>query len=288
MDNTVLKKSELELSLAKRENQPTDSAKSNWKIDNLSLEVYEDLNKKAENAVDGIEILVEMSKKGKIDPWNIDIADITDKYLQKLVEIKTNNLKLTGRTLFFAAVLLRLKSDILEGININEDSDMQENEFLEDFDNGFDDAENINTNNVISLDDVLERRTSVRLNRERIITLDDLIKQLEFYEKIDKRIALQNKNSRVSRRTGSYEKFTAEDIINMAHDEYIDNSIKVLQSVLERIFLTDKRASLSDLSETGMDKVSVYIALLFLSASTDIDLIQDEFYSELYIIPEAI
>lgn len=255
-------------------------------INALTLEVYEDLNKKAENAVDGIEILVEMSKKGKIDPWNIDIADVTDKYLQQLVEIKTNNLKLTGRTLFFAAVLLRLKSDILEGINLNED-DFQEQEFFEELDNTFDDdTENINMNNVISLDDVLERRTSVRLHRERIVTLEDLIKQLEFYEKIDKRLALQNKNSRALRRAKSYEKFTAEDIINMAHDEYIDNSIKVLQSVLERIFLTDKKASLSELIETGMDKVSVYIALLFLSATSDIDLVQDEFYSELYIVQE--
>jgi len=254
---------------------------------NLTLEVYEDLNKNTGNTVDGIEILVEMSKKGKIDPWNIDIADVTDKYLKQLIEIKTNNLKLTGRTLFFAAVLLRLKSDILEGINLNEDSGFQEHEFLEELDNTFDsDIENINMNNIISLDDVLERRTSVRLHRERIITLEDLIKQLEFYEKIDKRLALQNKNNRVLRRAKSYEKFTAEDIINMAHDEYIDNSIKVLQTALERIFLTDKRASLSELNETGMDKVSIYIALLFLSASTSIDLVQDEFYSELYVVPE--
>lgn len=253
----------------------------------LTLEIYDDINKKAANTVDGIEILVEMSKKGKIDPWNIDIADVTDKYLKQLVEIKTNNLKLTGRTLFFAAVLLRLKSDILEGININEDEGFQEHYLLEELDNHYDDdIENINMNNVISLDDVLERRTSVRLHRERIITLEDLIKQLEFYEKIDKRLALQNKNNRVLRRAKSYEKFTAEDIINMAHDEYIDNGIKVLQAVLERIFLTDKKASLSDLQETGMDKVSIYIALLFLSASTDIDLVQDEFYSELYVIPE--
>jgi len=255
----------------------------------LTLETYENPHKKAENVVDGIEILVEMSKKGKIDPWNIDIVDVTEKYMQKLVEIKSYNLKLTGRAIFFAAVLLRLKSDILEGINLNGDSAFQEQDLLEELDNSFDDdLENINMNNVISLDDVLERRTSVRLHRERIITLEDLIKQLEFYEKIDKRLALQNKNNRVLRRAKSFERFTAEDIINMAHDEYIDSSIKVLQTVLERIFLTDKRASLSELKETGMDKVSIYIALLFLSATSNIDLVQDEFYSELYVIPEAI
>lgn len=250
----------------------------------LTLEIYKDPIKASESVVDGIEILVEMSKKGKIDPWNIDIADVTDKYLQQLVEIKSHNLKLTGRTLFFAAVLLRIKSDILEGITLESETIVQEEEFFEELDN---DLENINMSNVISLDEVLERRTSVRLHRERIVTLEDLIKQLEFYEKIDKRLALQNKNNRALRRAKSYEKFTPEDIINLAHDEYIENSVKVLQAVLERIFVTDKKVGLSELNNTGMDKISIYIALLFLSAQSNIDLVQDEFYSELYVVPEA-
>jgi segregation and condensation protein A len=249
----------------------------------FTLEVYKDPKQIAESAVDGIEILVEMAKKGKIDPWNIDIADVTDKYLQQLVEIKSYNLKLTGRTLFFAAVLLRIKSDILEGITLEPEEVIEEDNFFEDLDN---DIDNIDTSNVISLDEVLERRTSVRLHRERIVTLEDLIKQLEFYEKIDKRLALQNKNNRALRRAKSYEKFTPEDIINLAHDEYIENSVKLLQEVLERIFITDKKVGLSDIN-TGMDKVSTYIALLFLSARTNIDLVQDEFYSELYVVPEA-
>lgn len=250
----------------------------------LTLEVYKD---PSQSPVDGIEILVEMSKKGKIDPWNIDIADVTDKYLQQLVEIKTNNLKLTGRTLFFAAVLLRLKSDILEGISIQDEEFLPEEEFFDESDNDF---ENISMSNVISLDEVLERRTSVRLHRERIVTLEDLIKQLEFYEKIDKRLELQNKNSRALRRAKSYEKFTPEDIIDMAHDEYIETSIKLIQNVLERIFLSDgskdRKVGLSELKNTGMDTVSIYIALLFLSASSNIDLVQDEFYSELYVVNE--
>ena len=33
-----------------------------------------------------------------------------------------------------------------------------------------------------------------------------------------------------------------------------------------------------------MDKISAYIALLFLTAETDYDLVQDEFYSDLYVI----
>ena len=44
-----------------------------------------------EAEVDGIEILVNMAQQGKIDPWNIDIVDITDKYLTHLFKSKAQN-----------------------------------------------------------------------------------------------------------------------------------------------------------------------------------------------------
>ncbi len=238
-----------------------------------------------EKVVDGIEILVEMAKSGKIDPWNIDISDVTDKYLKKLVELKTNDLKLTGRTLFFAALLLRLKSDALEGINIFEE-ESEEPEFLAEFEEFEDDGENPNYSNVISLDEVLERRTSVKLYKGRVVTLEDLIKQLEFYEKVDKRLALRNKQQKSAHKVHSYENLTSEDIINMAHDEYIENSVLKLRELLENFFETGNKIELSELVQTGMDRISAYIALLFLSAQSGIDLVQDEFYSDLYVVQE--
>lgn len=45
----------------------------------------------------------------------------------------------------------------------------------------------IPTNNVISIDEVLQRRQSVRLNHNRVVTLKDLIRQLEFYEKLEQK-----------------------------------------------------------------------------------------------------
>ncbi len=74
------------------------------------------LDKQADE-LDGIEVLVQMAKQGKIDPWNIDIADIADKYMIHISESKSNNLRLSGRALFFLAVLLKLKSNILVGID---------------------------------------------------------------------------------------------------------------------------------------------------------------------------
>ncbi len=241
--------------------------------------------------LDGIEILVSMARHGKIDPWNIDIVDITDKYLLHLAESKANNLRLTGRTLLFAAILLKIKSNILEGIDpmqfepqdehldMDYDDDWMENDF---------DEEPVNRNNVISIDEVLQRRTSIRLNRNRVVTLKDLIRQLEFYEELDRKQSLKNSLERAKRRVKSYAKFTSDDIINLAHDEYIENSVKILHENLVRIFEQEEKVELNTLTLLGMDRISAYIALLFLSASSDFDLVQDEFYSDLFVVKQPV
>ena len=239
----------------------------------------------AAEQVDGIEILVNMAKTGKVDPWNVDIVDITDKYLTHLFQMKAQNLRLTGRTLLFAAILLRLKSNVLEGIDASQIEGIQFDDFeLED--DGWDDGE-INTNNVVSLDEVLQRRTSIRLNRSRMVNLKDLIKQLQFYEELDRKQSLKNAHERAKRRVRSYARLTPDDIVNLAHDEYIEKSVEILHENLKKIFETQEKVELNTLTLLGLDKISAYIALLFLTADAeaDIDLYQEEFYGELYAVP---
>lgn len=236
--------------------------------------------------MDGIEILVSMAKTGKVNPWNIDIVDITDKYLTQLFQMKSQNLRLTGRTLLFAAVLLKLKSNVLENIDLVEFEQVPEefNEFdlHDDFEADYE--QGYNQNNVISIDEVLQRRTSVRMNRNRTVTLKDLIRQLEFYEMIDKKQSLKNAHERAKRRVRSYANLSADDIVNLAHDEYIEDSVQRLRDNLEDILNRENRIELNELTLLGMDRISAYIALLFLSADSDYELVQDEFYSDLYVV----
>lgn len=253
-----------------------------------------DFNFVSENPVnqelDGIEILVSMAKTGKVNPWSIDIVDITDKYLTQMFQMKAQNLRLTGRTLLFAAILLKLKSNILENIDINE-FDQQEQSFDEfelndDFEADYE--PDYNTNNVISIDEVLQRRTSVRLNRNRVVTLKDLIRQLEFYEMLDKKQSLKNAHERAKRRVRSYANFSADDIINLAHDEYIENGVQRLKENLEQILVKEDKIELNELTLLGMDKIAAYISLLFLCVESDYELVQDEFYSDLYVVKSAV
>ena len=268
---------------------PESSAPSVDSIDDLSM--VSAVQNDPSGQVDGIEILVSMAKSGKINPWNVDIVDVTDKYLAHLFQMKAQNLRLTGRTLLFAAILLRLKSNVLEGIDVNQIEGLNDygEENYDDFeleDDGWSDEE-INTNNVISLDEVLQRRTSVRLNRSRMVNLKDLIKQLQFYEELDRKQSLKNAHERAKRRVRSYARLTPDDIVNLAHDEYIEKSVEVLHENLKKIFETQDKVELNTLTLLGLDKISAYIALLFLTAEpeSDVDLYQEEFYGELYAVP---
>lgn len=235
--------------------------------------------------VDGIEILVNMAKQGKIDPWNVDIVEVTDKYLTHLFQSKAQNLRLTGRTLLFAAILLKLKSNVLEGIDVLDFEPQQEINELEYGDEPLDYSEDyIPTNNVVSIDEVLQRRTSVRLNHNRVVTLRDLIRQLEFYEMLDKKASLKNAHERAKRRVQNYARLSPDDIINLAHDEYIENGVQRLRANLEEILNRQDKIELTELTLLGMDRVNAYISLLFLTVDSDYDLVQDEFYGDLYVV----
>ena len=251
---------------------------------NIKNETPEQIIQEAE--VDGIEILVNMAKQGKIDPWNVDIVEVTDKYLAHLIQSKARNLKLTGRTLLFAAILLKLKSNVLEGIDIMDFEPQHEMDELNyDDDSELDYGEDyIPTNNVISIDEVLQRRTSVRLNHNRVVTLRDLIRQLEFYEMLDKKQSLKNAHERAKRRVQNYARLSPEDIVNLAHDEYIENGVQRLRANLEEILNRQDRIELTELTLLGMDRISAYVSLLFLTVDSDYDLVQDEFYSDLYVV----
>lgn len=255
----------------------------NYNMDLPDLGLSKDGKPKSE----GIGILVDMAKAGKIDPWNIDIVDVTDKYLAHMVQMKSQNLRVTGRTFLFAAILLKLKSNVLEGINIMQ-FEQPEQDNIEYDDDGFivdyGEDDYVPTNNVISIDEVLQRRTSVRLNHNRVVTLKDLIRQLEFYEKLEQKQSLKSAHERAKRRVQSYSRLTPDDIVNLAHEEYIESCVLTLKENLGQIFKKNDKIELNELTLLGMDRVSAYIALLFLTAETDYDLKQDKFYSDLYVV----
>lgn len=246
---------------------------------------YTEVKPNEQGEYDGIEILVAMAKQGKIDPWNIDIVDVADKYSAQVFQTKAQNLRCTSRVLLFAAILLKMKSDILEGIEITDIVPEEQPEEYDPVDDSMYEYEDyVPTNNVISFDEVLQRRTSVRLNRNRVVTLRDLIRQLEFYAQLDKKASIKNAHERAKRRVRNYSNLSADDIVNLAHDEYIKQGVERLRANLEEVLNRQDKIELNELILLGMDKITAYLSLLSLTMEGEYDLVQDEFYSDLYVV----
>jgi segregation and condensation protein A len=67
--------------------------------------------RKLETEIHPIDILVDLVTSEKMDPWDIDIEDIANKFLEKIRQMAKINLRLSGKTLLTSSLLLRMKSD---------------------------------------------------------------------------------------------------------------------------------------------------------------------------------
>ena len=104
-------------------------------------------------------------------------------------------------------------------------------------------------------------------------------------EQLDKKQALRNSLERAARRRGNgISRMTTDDIVNTPHDEYIAEGVARLKDNLEEILNRQDKIELNELTLLGMDRISAYISLLFLTVDSDYDLRQDEFYSDLYVV----
>lgn len=239
---------------------------------------------KKDTRTDSIEIILDLVREGKLDPWNIDIVDLYDKYMKKIAQLKQNNLRSVGKAILFSSTLLKIKSDILQGISIN-DFDPEPLDYFED--EGFEDGDyeqmQIPTNNIVSFDEVLQRRTSVRLNRKRNVTLKDLIRHIQFYEDLEKKYAIKNALDRKERRVRNYASLKASEIKELAHDEYVEEVVEKMRQNLYQILSREENIELRELCLLGFDRSSAFIALLFLAREEEYEILQDEFYGKLFV-----
>ena len=232
---------------------------------------------------DAIEIILDLVRMGKIDPWNIDIVDLYDKYMARISELKQDNLRSVGKALLFSSTLLKIKSDIFQGISIN-DFEVEPLDYFED-DNFDEDYEQMQlpTNNIVSFDEVLQRRTSIRLNRKRNVTLKDLIRHIQFYEELEKKYAIKSALDRKERRVRNYASLKAHQIKELAHDEYVEEVVERMRQNLAQILEREENIELRELCLLNFDRSSAYIALLFLTREEQYELYQEEFYGKLFV-----
>ncbi|RMD45418.1 MAG: chromosome segregation protein ScpA [Aquificota bacterium] len=60
------------------------------------------------------DIVLKLIINGEIDPWNVDIVDLADKYLNEIKSMYIPDLRLASKALAAAALLLKMKAEALD------------------------------------------------------------------------------------------------------------------------------------------------------------------------------
>ncbi|NYZ74909.1 segregation/condensation protein A [Candidatus Micrarchaeota archaeon] len=59
------------------------------------------------------EFLIELVNSNQMNPWEVDLIDVADKYLQKIRELQSMDLRIPANIILASALLLRFKADAL-------------------------------------------------------------------------------------------------------------------------------------------------------------------------------
>lgn len=133
----------------------------------IDLQKPEEIEQLVENPT-WREILVDLVKKEKFDPWNLDIVDITNKYIERIKKMKLLDLHISSNVILAAAILLHFKAETLR--LESEEQFVEQQVFVEE-----------------PPVEVSMLQLRVRVPPKRTVTLADLIQALEEVMKIEKR-----------------------------------------------------------------------------------------------------
>lgn len=252
------------------------------------------------SAQEAIAALLDLAERGEIDPWDVQVIEVIDRFLEELglphdleLAYQQANLPRSGQAFLWASLLVRLKADTLEPLAAAEE---EEETLLGDWA-----GEELEPPLSLSgrLESHLRRRSSALPPRRRPVTLPELIAQLEqIAAELDEAAPA---SSRKRPRLLSHRE-AVQAIAELAHQENltaIANQLeKFLQVELPQLAPERQHLDLEELfswwqqshppaeGESGpaaVSRASLFWALLLLCSQSKVHLSQTEFYQDLTI-----
>jgi segregation and condensation protein A len=264
-------------------------------------------------AQNAIAMLIDLAERGEIDPWDVQVIEVIDRFLSKLQpnEVRTegraayeSDLSQSGQAFLYASMLLLLKADSLARLEAEETQTAEAEQLLED-------STGLNRPLFLNLEQKIRRRATAPPVQRRQVTLQELIAQLNL---IATAMADPKPRRAAVRRPRPQSRSQAmRTITQLAHEENLSEIAAVLETFLaehwqqfgnnqewlnfetllnhwaaaqteEKSRATSaKRAAVQPVEATIHDRVGVFWALLFLSAQSKVELEQQEFYQDLHI-----
>jgi len=213
-----------------------------------------------------------MVKKGEISPWNVDVVELADKFLKKLEEAQQFDLRVSGRVLLYAAILVRMKAEIITAESLGHEEELIPDEVDFEAFEAFDEYEKEEDK-----EDIIEALITPRKKVKRFTPLKDLIKELKRAEEVEKR--------RVRRKREIKHEKDFDKTLKIPHEESMEEAIAMVENVLNKLF---KRKNVLYFSEIvkGMkinEVVSYYLSILHLAYRRKVEVYQEELYKDIEI-----
>ncbi len=217
-------------------------------------------------------IIFDLIRSEQMDPWNINISLLSQKYIERLKSMKERDLKVSGKVVLAASILLRIKSNRLVGDDINEFDRL-----LAGPDSGADEFYDSLENELLTKEEKPDPKDYELLPRlpqarRRKVSVFDLVKALEKALEVKKRRVLNNAPPPV-----------------VVHQRKFDitHAIAGLFQRLRALFSTRDKLYFSQLisNDSKQEKVYTFIPLLHLCNQRKVDLEQSAPFGEIEIIP---
>ena len=251
-----------------------------------------------DDEVEPVELLVQLAKRGEIEPWDIDIVAVTDKFLEALDEA---DLRTSGRALFYASVLLRMKSDAMLDDGEDDEPDEPEHDRApwEPPPPG-EDGEQPAYDPVAALESEMDRRLERKHARGNPETLDELVRELREaergswwkesreYDTSESPQGFRRGVQELDYHSGDEFRMddepTAEEALGNAHEEDIEATIADVEVVLDDQYDSGRTEVLyREIADAGPSRVETFLALLFLAHRGAVTLEQDDLFGDLWV-----
>lgn len=245
--------------------------------------------------------LIHQAEQGEIDPWDVQVIEVIDRYLELMAPDTIRigyeaDLSQSGQAFLSASMLVLFKANTLMQMQAADEPDVVLDDVLPDNENGL-----AYSGHRLPLERALRRRPSAMPPPKRRVTLQELIEQLQIMENQLKLVQKVSKPVR-PRRQPSIQSMRAA--LELAHQENLTEVAGELEEVLHlsatKLCLEENWLNLEQLVElwTQTKKpydnssahksehshlISVFWALLLLSAQSKVELYQEEFYQEIKI-----
>jgi segregation and condensation protein A len=263
-------------------------------------------------AQSAIAFLIDLAEKGEIDPWDVNVIDVIDRFLKSLKErpmVHKNthgrspyeqNLSESGQAFLYASMLVLLKADTLIRTEIQEEEvDFEGDDF-------FEPGELVTMELPRNLERHIHRRAVAAPPDKRQVTLQELIEQLEMIAEAMADPKPRHRNPRAKPHSKTK---AVRTIAQLAHQENLSEIAEALETFLDQhwdelegaIDWMDFERLLEHwahfrpdvlggpITETlteeayRHEKVGVFWGLLFLSAQSKVELAQEKFYRDLKV-----